>query len=236
MWNIEELERSLVLAFQIAKSGKPGPVVVDICSDVFTRTTNLSVTLATNASLFRNPRMSAKKAMEIIATLQQAKRPVVLAGGGVNNTEASVLLRTFVDKFKLPTTLTFMGLGALAFNHPLFLGMPGMHGTRAANIALTEADCILIIGARLDNRVALNGFADGKTIIHVDIASEEIHKIIVAQLGLVTSASEFLAFANSVVARDRDGADEWIRHTSDLKTQHAQQDSFISSSHPFVRR
>ncbi|MCP5449898.1 MAG: biosynthetic-type acetolactate synthase large subunit [Gammaproteobacteria bacterium] len=218
--DVTELAGVLRQAFFVAGSGRPGPVVVDICK-------NALVGCATDQRQARplrgyRPRASMKRlaADRLLAALRQAKRPVVLAGGGVVSAGTGQELRRFVEKYHLPVALTFMGLGAVPHDHPLCLGMPGMHGTVAANGALREADFILSIGARFDDRVAVREFGRGIELAHVDIDATEINKAIPVGYALRANARDFLAYANDL---DLDGADltEWLDTVRDWKQRFA---------------
>lgn len=164
--------------------------------------------------------MKRLAADRLLAALRQAKRPVVLAGGGVVSAGTGQELRRFVEKYHLPVALTFMGLGAVPHDHPLCLGMPGMHGTVAANGALREADFILSIGARFDDRVAVREFGRGIGLAHVDIDATEINKAVPVDHALRANARDFLAYANGL---DLDGADltEWLDTVRDWKQRFA---------------
>ncbi len=204
-----ELPGVLRQAFFIAGSGRPGPVVVDICKDA----------LIGQSLGYQEPRrlrgyrprvtMNRSAADRLLAALLNAKRPVILAGGGVISAEAGQELRQFVDRHQLPVTLTFMGLGAIPHDHPLFLGMPGMHGTVAANGALREADFILNIGARFDDRVAVRGFGQGIDLAHVDIDATEINKAVPVRYALRANARDFLAYANQT-DHTSDARADWL--------------------------
>lgn len=191
--DVADLERALRDAFDLANSGRPGPVVVDICKDV---------QLATPGR--PNPRrvrhrdpvtFDADNANSILAALAAAQRPIVKAGGGIVHSGASKLLRRFVERFDVPVATTFNALGSMPFSSSRNLGMPGMHGTIPANRALHVADFILTLGGRFDDRVAVKGFAQGKRIAHVDIDPSEIDKTVRSDLSLVADVQTFLRHA-----------------------------------------
>ena len=192
----DDLAGVLRQAFFVAGSGRPGPVVIDICKNALIGQSVVSHQPRRLRGYHPQVTMHRPTADRLLAALAQAQRPVILAGGGVISGEASAELRRFVDHYQLPITLTFMGLGAVPHDHPLFLGMPGMHGTVAANRALRDADFILNIGARFDDRVAVREFGHGKTLAHVDIDATEINKAIPVQYALRASARDFLLHAN----------------------------------------
>lgn len=231
--NAKDLAPVLRQAFQIAGSGRPGPVVVDICKDAF-------LGKATESQQMRSFRhkpeapFAPQNARLLMEALVQAKKPVIKAGGGVISAEASQALREFIDKYQIPVTLTFMGLGAVDHNHPLFLGMPGMHGTVPANFALKQADFILAIGSRFDDRVAVRDFGKNATIGHVDIDPAEISKTIATVFEVNCNARDFLDFANQLDLQ-RGDTEAWTATTREWKRKHALRyepsDHFVKPQH-----
>lgn len=216
----DDLAGVLRQAFFIAGSGRPGPVVVDICK-------NALVGKSAHGHKPRHLRgyhprvtMHQPTADRLLAALAQAQRPVVLAGGGIISGDAGSELRRFVEKYQLPVTLTFMGLGAIPHDHPLFLGMPGMHGTVAANRALRDADFILNVGARFDDRVAVREFGQRITLAHVDIDATEINKAIPVQYALRANARDFLFHASHLDPSGPVRA-EWLAMLRSWKQEHA---------------
>lgn len=217
--DIRDLEWVLREAYALATRGRPGPVVVDICKDV-----QLAVTSG-NPDGQNPPRIRHRepipfdpvRADAILAALAAAKRPVVKAGGGVIHANAAPALKAFAERFAVPVTTTFNALGALPFDLPHNLGMPGMHGTIPANYALRDADMILSLGGRFDDRVAVKGFATGKRIAHVDIDPSEIDKTIVTDLHLVAELGVFFEYA----LRQGPAADhrEWLAQIGQWRTQ-----------------
>jgi acetolactate synthase-1/2/3 large subunit len=193
--DVRDLEWVLREAYSLATRGRPGPIVVDICKDV-----QLAETSEQNPPRIRHREpipFDALKADAILAALATARRPVVKAGGGIIHANAASALRAFAERFAVPVTTTFNALGALPFDLPNNLGMPGMHGTIPANYALREADLILSLGGRFDDRVAVKGFASGKRIAHVDIDPSEIDKTIATDLHLVAELGAFFEHALS---------------------------------------
>jgi acetolactate synthase-1/2/3 large subunit len=217
--DVKDLAPVLRQAFQIAGSGRPGPVVVDICKNAFLGKTSESHAART----FRHrPTVgfAEQDAKALLEALVAAKRPVIKAGGGVISAEASQALRRFIEKYRIPVTLTFMGLGAVNHDHPLFLGMPGMHGTVAANFALKNADFILAVGSRFDDRVAVREFGKHATVAHVDIDAAEISKTIATHFELNSNARDFLEYANQLdLAAGDTGA--WLATVAEWKRKHA---------------
>jgi acetolactate synthase-1/2/3 large subunit len=191
-----EIPRAIHEAFFLARSGRPGPVLVDIPQDLSraeipyepvadVRLPGYQPTLEGNQKQIRQ----AAKA------LAAAHRPVIYAGGGVVNANASEELIEFATSDRFPVTCTLMGLGAFPAPHPQWLGMLGMHGTRAANYAMDEADLICAVGARFDDRVTgkLSEFAPNAKFIHIDVDPAEISKNIPAHIPIVGDAKHVLA-------------------------------------------
>jgi acetolactate synthase-1/2/3 large subunit len=191
--DVRDLDWTLREAFAIAAHGRPGPVVVDICKNVQLAPVNGQAP-ARQRHGHGTPFDSAR-ADAILHALARAKRPVIKAGGGVISANAAEDLRRFVERFDVPVTTTFNALGAIPYPSPQNLGMPGMHGTVPANYALRDADFILTLGGRFDDRVAVKGFATGKRIAHVDVDPSEIGKTIRTDLALVADLKEFLGYA-----------------------------------------
>jgi acetolactate synthase-1/2/3 large subunit len=193
-------------AYSLAQSGRPGPVVVDICKDVQLARIGEQ---HPRVKRHRESRSFDRAAADaILDALVAAESPVVKAGGGIIHAGASAALCRFVAAFDCPVTTTFNALGAVPFDQPHNLGMPGMHGTIPANYALRDADLILTLGGRFDDRVAVRGFATGKRIIHVDIDPSEIDKTVATDLNLVAGLDTFLDYA---LASGRSGAHpDWM--------------------------
>ena len=177
----EELGEAFAEAFYVAISGRPGPVLIDLPKDVTLAPCRqlLAVPLEPEGyqTRYRPQPGQIKRALEL---MRQAKRPVILSGGGVIHAEASAELKALAEQLNIPVTSTLMGLGAFPAGHPLFLGMPGMHGTGYANLALYDSDLILTVGCRLDDRVTgvKERFAPKAKLIHVDVDPSEIGKIL----------------------------------------------------------
>lgn len=213
--DVRDLEWVLREAYSLAVQGRPGPVVVDICKDV-----QLAQVEEQNPPRTRHRAgipFEPARADAILEALAQAERPVIKAGGGVIHANSALALRRFVERFEVPVATTFNALGSLPFEMPQNLGMPGMHGTIPANYALREADLILSLGGRFDDRVAVRDFAAGKRIAHVDIDPSEIGKRIATDLFLVAGLDEFLAhgLASGRTARHS----EWLEQVAGWREQ-----------------
>lgn len=187
--HIDELPEIMAKAFQIAQSGRPGPVLVDIPKDVqFAPTTLKPIVYEKLADNPQDPTALANAN----ALLAQAKRPILYVGGGVGMGNAVQAVRSFLEITNIPSVSTLKGLGTILPDHPLYLGMLGMHGTKAANYAVQECDLLLAVGARFDDRVTgkLESFAPNAKVIHADIDVAEIHKLRRANVALQGNLNE----------------------------------------------
>ena len=182
-------------AFHLARSGRPGPVVIDIPKDVSAARSNYSRLdhVGFPFSTERSP-VAADSAQQAIDWILSAKRPVLYIGGGITNSGAFNSLLSFAEALRLPVTPTLMGLGGFPSSHPLCLGMLGMHGTYAANMAVAESDLLVALGVRFDDRVTgkLATFAPQARIIHVDIDPANIGKNVAPSLALAGDVKQAL--------------------------------------------
>ncbi|HEX5965012.1 MAG TPA: biosynthetic-type acetolactate synthase large subunit [Pyrinomonadaceae bacterium] len=182
-------------AFHLARSGRPGPVVIDIPKDVsaarasFSRLDHVGFPFSRDVSPVDGA--SVARALDAV---QSAKRPVLYVGGGIANSGADEPLRTFAETLRLPVAPTLMGLGGFPSAHPLFLGMLGMHGTYAANMAVAQSDLLIAVGVRFDDRVTgkLATFAPNARIIHIDIDPANIGKNVAPSLSIAADARQAL--------------------------------------------
>ena len=183
----------LAEAFAIASEGRPGPVLVDIPKDVAAAHTDRSRAAAFPTWTPPQPDPASIRAAEKL--MEASKRPLLYIGGGVEMAFAVPMLRDLMDRTTIPVVSTLKGLGAIPTTDPLFLGMLGMHGTRAANIAVQDADLLIALGARFDDRATgkLSAFAPHAKIIHVDIDAAEINKLRAANVGITGDLKTVLA-------------------------------------------
>lgn len=182
---VEDLPMIVGEAFRLARSGRPGPVLIDLPKDVQNAdTTHLPAHVSLGTDAVEQPRDASLHAA--LALIAQAQRPVIYGGGGIVLGDAVTAFRTFVDATQIPAVLTLKGLGALPTQHPLNLGMLGMHGSRAANVAVQEADLLVVVGARFDDRATgkLAEFAPHARIVHIDLDACEIGKLRHADAGV----------------------------------------------------
>lgn len=188
----EDLARVVHEAFYVARTGRPGPVVIDLPKDIVIGKAPYVEAAKTHRSYHPRTEPDAAQIAKAIALLKSAKRPMVYAGGGVINAgpEASALLTKFIQTTGFPITNTLMGLGSFPASDPRFLGMLGMHGTYEANLAMHGCDVLLAIGARFDDRVTgrLNAFSPGSHKIHIDIDPSSVNKNVAVEVPIVSDA------------------------------------------------
>ncbi|HEX6621846.1 MAG TPA: biosynthetic-type acetolactate synthase large subunit, partial [Solirubrobacteraceae bacterium] len=221
-----EIPRALHEAFYLARTGRPGPIVVDIPTDL--SRADIPYEPVTDLRLpgyQPTTEGNAKQIRQAAKALAASRRPVLYAGGGVVNANASAELVELATADRFPITCTLMGLGAFPAPHEQWLGMPGMHGTRTANYAMDEADLICAIGARFDDRVTgkLSEFAPRAKFIHIDIDPAEISKNVPAHIPIVGDAKNILAkLAAEYRALETDGArlDEWWQRIHGWQERH----------------
>lgn len=190
-----DIPRIITEAVHIATTGRPGPVVIDLPKDVSALETDFvydpAVKLPSYQPTIQPNELQIKK---ILKQLSKAKKPVLVAGGGISYSESAAELIAFAERYQIPVVTTLLGQGTIATSHPLFLGMGGMHGSFAANIAMTEADFMISIGCRFDDRLTGNPktFAKNAKVAHIDIDPAEIGKIISVDIPVVGDAKKAL--------------------------------------------
>ncbi|QGM81199.1 acetolactate synthase 2 catalytic subunit [Otariodibacter oris] len=191
--NIDELPEVLAKAFQIAQSGRPGPVLIDLPKDIQFAPTSASPIVYEKIA---NPKQDPTALEQAKALLKQAKRPVLYVGGGVGMANAVQAARSFLEMTKMPSVSTLKGLGTISPEDPLYMGMLGMHGTKAANYAVQESDLLIAFGARFDDRVTgkLDSFAPNAKVIHADIDIAEINKLRKADVALKGDLTEAFTY------------------------------------------
>jgi acetolactate synthase-1/2/3 large subunit len=219
--DVEELPGVLKAAFHIARTGRQGPVLVDVAKDVQEAAFDFSYPDEVDLPGWRPPRKvhprQVRAAAEAIAA---AERPIVYAGGGVLNADACAELRALVDGAQLPAVVTLMGKGCLPDSHPLNFGAPGMHGSKFANWALNKADLVIAVGSRFDDRVTGNlaSFAPGAKVIHFDIDAAEVGKIRHAEIPVVGPLKLALAeLTHEVKSVERRDHTPWLRRLDEWR-------------------
>lgn len=211
--SIEELPRILKEAFYIARSGRPGPVHIDIPKDISATVGQFEypdkIVLKTYKPTYKG---NAKQIKKVADALSASQKPLLYIGGGVVNSGASAVVRKLAHKLQLPTVETLMARGVLESTNPMLLGMVGMHGSYVSNIAMSETDFLLAIGARFDDRVTgkLSEFARYAQIVHIDIDPSSISKIVSAHYPIVGDVGEVVSDLLPLVYEDwRSKWDEW---------------------------
>lgn len=181
-------------AFEIAQSGRPGPVLIDIPKDIFTSEAEYSPMVNEEKKQKNTFLVDMKKIQEVAKLIQCAKKPIIYAGGGIKTANASKTLCKFAEMGDIPVANTLMGLGTIPRNHSLSLGLVGMHGSRETNLAVTNSDLIIAIGARFSDRVIgkADEFAPKAKIIQIDIDETEIDKNKIVDLSLVGDMNTIL--------------------------------------------
>jgi acetolactate synthase-1/2/3 large subunit len=228
-----KLEATVRTAFEIARTGRPGPVVLDVPKDVqnwkgvFHGAGRLPVAgYRQRMNRLESSKVPEAACADFFAALGAAKRPLIYAGGGVINGSAAHALREFSKEFQVPVVTTLMGIGAVDTTHPLSMRMLGMHGAAFANYAVDDCDCLLALGARFDDRVAGNPakFAGGaKFIAHLDIDASEINKVKRvdwSHVGLMPDALLGLMDYGKRMGFKRDWS-PWHRHCAELRSKYA---------------
>jgi acetolactate synthase-1/2/3 large subunit len=218
---IEDLARTVREAFYVASTGRPGPVVVDIPVDLTTSESEAPDDGRMNLPGYKPRTKGHPRQIKIAAEeINRAERPVLYVGGGVIISGASEQLRELAHKANIPVTTTLLGLGAFPEDDPLALLMLGMHGTAYANYAIQNADCLIAVGARFDDRVTgdVKRFAPNARIIHIDIDPSSISKNIKVDVPVVGDAKHILVKLNERVEfRPRE---PWLRRIAEWKAKH----------------
>ena len=220
--DVNDVARIVKEAFLIASIGRPGPVLIDMPKDVQLDKTVPDYDVEPNLPGFRmeNPRAPAEQIRQIAAAIKLAKRPVIYAGGGIISGDASKALRTLAAKTGIPVTMTVMGLGAFPSTDPLTLDMLGMHGSVYANYAVEQADLLLALGVRFDDRVTgkVEEFCKHGKIVHVDIDASELNKNKPAHIPVCSDVKYALTELNKIVEPPEDIA-EWVARCQKWKQE-----------------
>lgn len=217
--DVNDITRVMREAFHIATTGRPGPVLVDVPKDVQQTSIVADYDAPMNLPGYRTPdKARPEQIAQVAAAIKRSKRPVIYAGGGVINGEASGELRELVRKTGIPVTTTLMGLGAFPNEDPLSLEMLGMHGSVYANYAVDQADLLIALGVRFDDRVTgkVSEFAKHGKIVHIDIDPSEINKNKEAHIPIVSDVKFALAELNKIVEKPED-LSAWVAQINEWK-------------------
>jgi len=233
----EDIPEIVKKAFHIATTGRPGPVVIDVPKDLTDPDYKFEFTYPSEIKMRSyNPPKSGdlSKIKEAVDLIEHAKRPVIYSGGGVIQDDASDELTELARLLNFPVTNTLMGLGAFPGSDPQFMGMLGMHGTYQANMAMHNADLIVAVGARFDDRITNdpNKFSLGAKKIHIDVDAASVSKIIHADVPIVGSAKECLSVLIQEIktrdlAIDQDQLSSWNQQISEWREAHGLNHSLL---------
>jgi len=221
-----EIPRVIHEAFHIARTGRPGPVLIDMPTDLTRAEIDYEPVGDVRLPGYQPTSEGNQKQIRLAAkALANSRRPVLYVGGGVINANASSELTELATADRFPVTATLMGLGAFPAPHPQWLGMLGMHGTRTANYAIDEADLVVAIGARFDDRITgkLSEFAPRAKFVHIDVDPAEISKVVPAHIPIVGDAKNILArLLTEYRAQTADPArlSEWWERIEGWRAQH----------------
>ena len=224
----EELLDAIPRAFEIALNGRPGPVLIDIPRDVqlkeceFKEWPDISKVRVHDIRFHTPIDEYAQKMGDISSLLAGAKKPVLFCGGGCNSSEASAGIQGFINNYELPVVTSLMGLGCIPNDSPSFIGMVGMHGSYAANVAMNEADVVIAAGVRFDDRATglVSKFCPNAKIIHIDVDAAEVDKILEASISVVADVeSVFPVLAQLVSEKKIKAEGGWLKKIQKLKTE-----------------
>lgn len=218
--NRKDLGRIIKEAFHIARTGKPGPVIIDLPKDIMLEMGDGTYPEEVNIRSYKPITAAhAGQLNKVVSALETAKRPLMLIGGGVRIAGAQELLKQFVELTGIPVVTTIMGKGCLPTDHPFYLGNIGMHGRYEANTAINECDVLLSIGTRFNDRITgkISAFAMNATIIHIDIDAASISRNIIVDIPIVADAAR--ALEKLFELANPNNTAEWMQHIRDLGTE-----------------
>jgi len=235
--DVKDMAETIRQAFNIARSGRPGPVLVDIPRDVAVSPCNFSAKQAAPAQ-YENARITPQKLKEAAKMLRASERPLIYAGGGVIASGASRELLEFAELTGSPVCVSAMGIGGFPASNDAFVGMIGMHGTAVSNSLATECDLLIAIGARFSDRVVSNAkrFATGAKILHIDVDPAEIDKNILTSHSLVGDVKKVLSLLNPLIKKHE--RTEWQNRVTELKAAlpHSYKESALLKPQYIIQR
>ena len=225
---VNDLGRILKEAFYLARSGRPGPILVDLPKDILVDSAEFKypekVFIRSYQPTYEGHPGQIQRAVKLIV---KSKKPVLYTGGGIISSNASKELTLLAERLGIPVTMTLMGLGGFPGNHPLSLGMLGMHGTYRANMAVMESDLLIAIGSRFDDRVTgkIESFAPQATVIHIDIDPTSISKSVRVDLPIVGDCKRVLSKILSLLEEEetdpfKEGLNKWRHQIEKWKALH----------------
>ena len=219
--NRADLGRIIKEAFYIARTGRPGPVLIDLPKDVMAELGSADYPKDVNIRGYKpNTSVHIGQLKRALKMLHKAKRPLFLAGGGVNIADANQVFTEVVEKTGVPVITTVMGRGAIPTNHPMFIGNLGMHGAYAANMAVSECDLLFSIGTRFNDRITgkLHAFAPNAKIVHIDIDTASISRNISVDIPIVADAKEAVMKMKEYV--EACNTKKWLKEIEAWKQEH----------------
>ena len=230
---VEDVAPTIRRAFEIAQSGRPGPVLVDITKDCTANVCEYEY-VAPKAIERKTATIKEEDIDKAIELIKAAKKPFIYVGGGVVAADAAAELREFVDKVDAPVCDTLMGKGAFDGTDAKYTGMIGMHGTKTSNFGVSECDLLVAIGARFSDRVTGNAkkFARDAKILHIDVDAAEINKNIKSDVSVIGDAKEVLARINAKL--DKQSHDEWLSHIKEYEAKYPLTYNKDALTGPFV--
>lgn len=226
----EELLTAIPEAFEIALSGRPGPVLIDVPRDVqmkeceFDSWPDISAVKDNNIR-FRTPVDEYTEKLSIIAQMMaESKKPVLYAGGGCNSEEAAAGIKTFLQNYSIPVVTSLMGIGCVPESSKNFIGMLGMHGNHAANVAMHDSDLVIAAGVRFDDRATgvVSKFCPDAKIIHIDIDAAEVDKIMPSTISIVADVESVFPVLAQLASEKKIAAPEsWLKKITGLKAENS---------------
>ena len=216
-----EIAGTIKEAFYLASTGRPGPVLVDIPKDVFVEKAEFEYPETVNLPNYDVPQEAdPEQVQEAVQLIKEAHKPLILAGHGVIISRAYDELMELAEKAQIPVITTLLGISSFPETHPLSVGMPGMHGMAYASLAINEADLLLALGMRFDDRITgkLSAFAPNAKVIHVEIDPSEVHKNVRATVPLIGDLKKVLQ--QLVPAVEPKSHEEWVQRIEELRVEH----------------
>jgi len=229
----EELLTAIPTAFAVAVNGRPGPVLIDIPRDVQLKEIEIDklpdvIDAKSQNVRFHTPIDEYSSRIEKIASLlAKSKRPVLFCGGGCNTQAAADGIKKLTDNYKMPVVTSLMGLGCIPKSSPLFIGMIGMHGSYAANVAMHDSDLVIAAGVRFDDRATglVSKFCPNAKIVHIDIDAAEVDKILTSTVSIIADVESILPVIAQVLFEKGITSDEaWLKKIQELKA-HSESDT-----------
>lgn len=232
--DVRKIPEFIRYAFRIARSGRPGPVLIDIPRDIQTAEFDFFPGAAAVAAQWQPNSSISKRIGDAAEAIHTARQPVIIVGGGAVNAEASPEVLLLAEKCRIPVVSTLMGLGAFPGTHENFLGLTGMHGHKAANNAVHDADTIIAVGSRFSDRATgdRQQYGAQKTVIHIDVDPAEIDKNVVSHIGLTGDLKMILALLSSAVKPGQ--VDEWWNTISGWQKEFAVSQETAQLTMPWI--